>query len=304
MAKQAKPKTYIVRGTINDINLRFYEAYDPAFLFNKALALHCITTDKDRFSNALSECEGAKPYLNDQYFGSLRAELHFLESHQFEAFFALMLAVFQDKPHWLYLTEYTNAQVKAAAQQFIDKEIVALTGGMLDNERAFAQWAFYYGQQPVDDALTDWWHRNLDNACWLVRRMATRYLTAPEYNAYKHGMRIIARPSLWSLNDPEDPENPIIIHQESEDSITYLDVRDIGEGGLTLREVTKQFNPAESFYYLEQMYYMLLVMTKVRHAKLAGIEDLGNLPVRWFADLDKDSVERLSFGNASLTMAL
>ncbi len=300
MAKQAKTKTYIVRGTIDDINLRFYEAYDPAFLFNKALTLHSITTDKDRFTEALGSREDMRPYINDQYFGSLRAELHFLESHQFEAFFALILAAFQDKPHWLYLTEYTNAQVKTAAQQFIDEDIAALTGGMLDNERAFARWAFYYGHEPVDDALTDWWHRNLDNACWLVRRMAKRYLTAPEYNGYKHGMRIMARPSSWSLGDPEDP----IIHQESEDSITYLDVQDIGEGGLTLREVTKQFNPTESFYYLEQMYYMLLVMTKVRHAKFAGVTDLNNLPVRWFADLDKDFIERLSVGNASLTMAL
>lgn len=129
--------------------------------------------------------------------------------------------------------------------------------------------------------------------------MAERYRDAPEYNAYKHGVRIITGPAAWFLG--EDNGQPLIEH-ESEDSITYLDIRDVGEGGLTLREVTKQFDPEESFYYLRMMHLMLDTMVQFRRASVGDttIEVHGHT----ILDLDKKAVVALGFRNTTLTMTI
>jgi len=299
----AKPKTYTARSTINELNHTFYDRYDPSFLFNKAITLRLVTTEREKFTEALASFDSYSElasYINDQYFEALRAELHFMETHQFEAFFALMMAAFQDKPHWLYLTEYTNAQIKTAVGHFLDGDVTTLTGGVVSNEHDFVTWTIYE-QQKHD---TPEWNTNLDNHWWLLQRMAERYrqaADAAEYNSYKHGLRIMTGPALWSLNDPDEPDVPLLLH-ESQDSITYLDLRKTDEGYLQLFEVTKQFNPEESFFYVNLMYHMLDTMTKLRRARYSGVAQ--GVQGHTIFDLDKDDILALGFTNASLSMSL
>ncbi len=273
----AKPKTYTARSSIAELNRAFYERYDPRFLFNKAITLRAITTERDRFVEAISAFESygeMKPYIDDHYFEALRAELHFIETHQFEAFFALMMAAFQDKPHWLYLTDYKNEQVKAAVERFLVGDVASLTGGAITTERDFVVRAIYEGWTPRRPD----WDTNLDNHWWLLQRMAMRYLAAAgaaEYNAYKHGVRVMTGPSFWSLGDDDAP----LIVQESPDSISYLDLRKTEEGYLRLYEVTKQFNPEESFFYLNLMQRMLDTMTKLRRVRLTGEPQEGQVHI-------------------------
>jgi len=298
--KQAQPKTYIANLTINELNAHFYDRYEPNFLFNKALTLHTITREREKFVHALASFdsyEELKPYITDQYFEALRAELHFMETHQLEAFFALVLAAFQDKPHWLFLTEYTNAKIKTSVDHLLAGDIAALTSGMVTNERDFVTWAVYEGHRP--DASE--WDTNLDNHWWILQRMAKRYRDAAdgaEYNAYKHGLRVMMGPSFWSLGDPDAP----LISNESPDSVTYLDMKRTDEGYLELRQVTKQFDPEESFFYLDFIHHMLNTMTKLRRARyLGGVQ---NVVGHTILDLDKNDVAALSLKNASLSAAL
>jgi hypothetical protein len=301
MAKKAKPRTYISRSSgKRELDRAFYDRFDPHFLFYRALTLYAITKESDQFSKALdsfgSQAE-VKPYIDARYFGALRADLHFLEAHQFEAFFALMLAVFQPKPHWVYLTEYKTEEIKAAVDQFIAGDFNTLTSGTVVTDRDFVTCTIYHGQQP-SDAVSNW-ETNLDNHAWLLRRMAERYRAAGEYNAYKHGVRIIAGPASWTLSDDE---NHPLLHHQSDDSITYLDIRDVGEGGLTLREVTKQFNPKESFFYLQQMHLMLETMVNLRRGCLS--DDAVDVRGHVIIDLDKDDVVALGSRNATLTVTV
>lgn len=102
MAKKAKLKTYISRSSgTRELNQYFYSRYDPHFLFNRAITLYTITRERDKFTDALASFEmweQIAPSIDEQYFGSLRAELRFLESHQFEAFFALLIGCISAEP--------------------------------------------------------------------------------------------------------------------------------------------------------------------------------------------------------------
>lgn len=288
---------------MRELNNTFYSRYDPSLLFKRAITLYLITKERDKFTEVLPSFEfyeSLKPFIDDQYFAALRAELHFLEAHQFEALFALMLAWFQDKPHWVYLTEYRTEEIKAAIEQFIAGDIARLTNGHVTSDTEFVAEAVYLGQIPTGTSPE--WETNLENHAWLLRRMAERYRDAAEYNAYKHGLRVITGPAMWSLGDPEgDPAIPLLLHQ-SEDSITYLDVSDIGEGGLTLREITKQFNPEESFLYLQLMHSILDTMTRLRRASLGDTPQYIN--GHTFQDIDRDAILLLGVNNASLTMTI
>src|SRR5205085_6243904 len=102
---QPQRPMYILRGTAHGLDQQFYRRYDPSFLYNKALALNYITKNQDRFADLLQAFEETDQHIDNKYFESLRAELHFMEMHQFESFFALLITIYQPKTHWIYLTE-------------------------------------------------------------------------------------------------------------------------------------------------------------------------------------------------------
>jgi len=98
----AKQRAIISRSSRRDLDVLFYRRFDPDLLFNKALALDYATKNADHFRGELEEQypEFGEP-IDDHYFASLRAELRFTELHQFETFFAVLIARFQDEvpPH-------------------------------------------------------------------------------------------------------------------------------------------------------------------------------------------------------------
>jgi hypothetical protein len=54
--------------------------------------------------------------------------LYFAAVHEFEAFLALLLAVFQPMPHWLYLTKgYQPGEMPKKAEKLLAGDITGLT---------------------------------------------------------------------------------------------------------------------------------------------------------------------------------
>lgn len=86
-------------------------------------------------------------------FEALQAEIHFTEMHQFEVFFMLLLADFQRVPHWIYLTEYPPSMPRQKAEQYIAKEIGALTGDRFTTRQALIRHAIYSTIVPTDPDL-------------------------------------------------------------------------------------------------------------------------------------------------------
>ena len=92
-----KNRTYQISDEY-DLNLRFYEGYDEAFLMDKASTLWMIVNRQDEFKQWTAQQSSTGEGVTAKYFEALRAEIYFTEFHQFEALFALLLSIYQSPP--------------------------------------------------------------------------------------------------------------------------------------------------------------------------------------------------------------
>lgn len=303
-----KKKEVRYRGSAHDLDVMFYRRFDPDLLFNKALALTYMAKESDRFGRELhDEYPEFDDAFDDHFFASLRAEVHFAELHQFESFFAVLIAPFQPEPHWVYLSRYRTADIKTAIQRFVDADFGGLTGDLLPDARAFFQHAIYSGGSPYDAELGGRWNENLDAIQSLLLPMAARYLEGTateggEYNAYKHGLRVMTGYHGFQVshqNDDGTAGTPVF-GAETEDSISYLQFKDVGEGGDTAYEATKYISPNESFANVTLVHQMLQSTVRTRRARLTG--DDGPFTIQEFLSVDRERLSQL--GARSLTIAI
>ncbi len=281
MAKPKKGQTIIIRSH-DMINRRFYDGFDHKFLYRKAQTLMFLVKEQERINEMVKQAEQAHeddtdlPLLSqdidDKYFERLRAEVYFCEMHQFEGFFALLLAVFQGIPHWLYLTLYETREIKQAVEHYLAGNITAVTSGALSTVEGFITHTVYAGLSPEERLGNSHWDESIECIDWIIKRMGERYLKAEEYNAYKHGLRVLTGHSTFAmqLNDPATgtPQGTPRVLWESEDSVSFLDFEDKGEGKQAVVEVTKHFNPQESFKHIQIMQLILDEVMRIRRAVL------------------------------------
>jgi hypothetical protein len=295
--KPSAPHVY--SGSDSDLNLRFYEGYDENFLFNKGMTLTYVLdqgdTAKALVEDNLVSRRGGLP-LSEKYFEEMRAELLFTALHQFEGFFAVLMAVFQPLPHWVYLTAYGPGDVEAFARLFTNHRIGELTGEVVHTQHEFVQAAVYSDTTPSDLELAARWEENLANASWLIGVMADFYLEYLDaYNAYKHGLRLITGYNYFGVtpqNEDGTPQGPLRILHASDDSVHYFTKekkRDSDDGKeFPIADVTQHFNPEEAFFYLAKMQQMLATMKGTRLYWLrGGAGEVGQLNT--FFQLDKDA---------------
>jgi hypothetical protein len=295
------PHTYL--GSDRDLNLRFYKGYDENFLFNKGMTLTYILDTGDAAKQQIDEhlvaVRGGLP-LSEKYLEELRAELLFTALHQFEGFFALLMAVFQPLPHWVYLTAYGPGDVEKFAKLFSNDLIEELTGGAVHSQHEFIQVAVYSEIVATDPELASRWDENLANASWLISVMADFYLEYLDaYNAYKHGLRLITGYSYFGLaphGADGSPQGPLRVLHASDDSVHYFTrekKRDSDAGKeYPIADVTQHFNPEEAFFYLAKMQQMLATMKSTRLFWLGGgTGDTG--PINTFFQLNRDETARL-----------
>ena len=272
---------YIIRDH-GQLNQRFYDAFDHKFLYRKAQTLMFLVDKQEQFKELVKQAEETSkdiednPILsqdiNEKYFEGLRAEIYFTSMHQFEGFFALLLAMFQKLPHWLYLTTYTTREIKKAIQCYVDDDIPTVTNGIVNSAQDFIIGGMYSGFYSEDLRDNSELNESIEATDWFIKRMGKLYLEATEYNAYKHGLRVLTGHSTLSaqLSDAAgNPQGQSFILGDSEDSLSFLELEDKGEGGQTVVHVTKHFNPKESF---EQIGIMQLILDEVMRTRIARVK--------------------------------
>lgn len=301
--KSQKPKSqkpryrlpYILNSDPRQFELQFYQRYDESYLFNKAVTVMYAIEQGAEFQQHVQtyveEWQGGS--LSDKYFSSLKAELFFMTLHQFEAFFALLIAPFQQTPTWIYLTAYTTDEIKAAIRQYFDGDLATLTRGFCrhSEERKFLAEALYQNSTSTLPEHQARWNENLDNAAWLIRRVADRYLTnLKAYNSYKHGLRTVIQQNAYLRLRPNDAAgNPIGpgIAWSSEEALSFLELKETAEG-TTVHETTTFFDPTMSFFYLVKLHQMIETIKLTRLAALRGDPDGPRLNM--FLRIDKDDI--------------
>ncbi|HYT36100.1 MAG TPA: hypothetical protein VEL49_02895 [Ktedonobacteraceae bacterium] len=279
--KQPKKKNYILRNP-GIVMKRFYDSFDHKFLYRKAQTLMFLVNERERFTKMVKQVEetseeGTNKYLpsqdiDDKYFEGLRAEIYFIEMHQFEGFFALLLAVFQKLPHWLYLTTYGTTEIKTAIQHYVDGNISAVTNGAVNTVEDFVIHSVYAGFSPDEQDKDGHWKESVEALDWFIKRAGKRYLeAASEYNGYKHGLRVLtghSKLAMWPNDAAGNPQGQGFVMGDSEDSVSFLTLEDKGEGGETVVEVTKHFNPKESFEHIQIMQLILDEVMRTRRGRI------------------------------------
>lgn len=201
---QVSNKKYIIRDP-QSLNLTFYSGYDDNFIFNKTMSLLSIIDSGDEYK-LLAEKMNLPPFKIDRkFFEALEAEIYFSEFHFFESFFGLMVAIFQDLPHWLYLTTYETKEIKEKVKAFLNEDIEMLTNGRLTTFNDFVNLAIYTDCNSSDEKIRQNWQLNIDNILWTLRKIGQKYLDAKEYNGYKHGLRVMTGPTSFVIYPDGEP---------------------------------------------------------------------------------------------------
>lgn len=253
----------------DELNKWFYKGFDPSFLYHKTQAISfvlCDLTSYERWRQQQSAQDNPFPWNPSLHFvPALRCELYFTAVHQFEGFLALLLAIFQPQPHWVYLTTYGPGEMRDAAQRLLDGRLEELTGSCYTDKRRFIMATLYGDMMSEDEMVRSRWEENLDNAYWLVECMAHHYLDGLDaYNAYKHGIRVVA----GEVNSFTEHG---FLHI-ADDGVAYLKI-----DGAQVHEVTREFFPKESLYFLSVMCRM---QETIRETRLSNLEPEARVGVK------------------------
>ncbi len=292
MPRLPKNKTIILQSSQKEFDVDFYRSYDASALYHKALALCFALQEYDRFCAFVeSPAVTGEEMTDTRCEDALRAELFFTFMHQFESYFALLRAPYQDKAHWLYMAHYDPGDVERWARAFIDDDMEKLAGDPSLTRPQFVQDALYLGSVPSETDLRQRWQENLDNVVLFLERVAGKYLDGLDaYNAYKHGLRTMTGTAFLSITrmDESGERRGVGWQMLSDDTLTYLGWEAVGTDKIRLNKVTRFFSPKECFFYLAVLYQMAETTMKKRLAFLEGVTEPQR--INTFLDLDEHEI--------------
>jgi hypothetical protein len=276
--------TYILRNA-EQLNKDFYVRLDENFIYSKAMTLSVILENHEKF---LAENQASFSDISEKkYKETLAAEIHFSELLQFEAFFALLLAPYQQLPHWLYLTAYKTNELKDAMIDFRDGNFSKITSGVADTAEDFFNISIYSGFVKSTDEKP--WSKNIENIHDVVHRMADKYIDAKEFNAYKHGLRVYTGETALKIVDNNKPNDPGVSWR-SRDSLVFLETERREDGDMQVYRAIKHFNPDESINHL---YIMKLMISCVKNTRTARLEKRDETQIEVFQDINMEELRKL-----------
>lgn len=285
------------------LNIKFYERYDEKFLWRKASVLISYLTQTDAMWPLINDESDLGETEKTRYVETISAELHFTEAHQFEAFFSLLVAIFQKRPHWLFLTEYHTSEIKRKAQAYIDRRYADASNGLVDGKESFIMGAVFSGYRSDNEQIKANWEQIIDDLDWYIRLLARRYIRAHEYNAYKHGLRVLTGSSYLQWKPDGSNDEGLVL--QSENSLQFLKVEKINECNKNktyiVKKIFKHFDPMASINHIA---FMMRALENIKSTRLSRLNNQGqaNLSI-CLSPIDRETLSSLS-RNTSWTMTL
>lgn len=281
-----KPKLPFIFFDSKALDQEFYSGYDERFLHRKVKILGALL-ENSQLLESFMDAETAQDERG-RMLHSLAAEILFTEFHQFESFFAILLAPFQPLPHWIYLNTYSTGDIRSKARQFVKGAFNDLLNDQAADRNTFLRSAVYQGYAG-DAGSAEAWDASFDNLWWIIYRMAEKYIDAEEYNSYKHGLRMMSASSTMALSsNPVDLSNAFVMR--SPNSITHLKFKK-GTNGTSVSIETKAFNPLESQAHVRLMADILANIKRIRLAALTGQE---RVEVMLYSKIDREALQKLA----------
>jgi len=272
----------------------FYESYDPDIVRAKCLVLYNTI---EHFDEATTFFTPFGLELEAQDKTRLSADLYFSEFQLFEALFALLLAVFQSEPHWIYVSRYQSNPLRGYARSFTTGDVGAITSGLVTSKLDFVRVALYNQLEMGEDKEA--WATSLENILWLLDRLMQKYADAVEYNAFKHGVRVFAHASEFGITSRD--ESVQSWKWASDTSVRFLELTGIRDGEYVVRESVRQFDLEESMAHIEIMYQMLVTIKETRLARLMGKD---KATILLLPELDKTHLSKLRTRDFKFSLTL
>jgi hypothetical protein len=269
-------KPFLLLRPLSRAELAFYEGYDPDFIAKKAAVLFAAYKSSEAFTG-FAESIGWSLDCNDaSFFGALATELHCATFHQYEGMLALLLAEYQDRPDWVYLSSYGTKEIKAAARAIADGRFEEITHGVNQTAEQFVATAVYATWKPSETAASyDSWKESLKSVALFIGSCADLYLKGTEYNAYKHGLRVVSGAAGLAVGSaPGSADFKSILAMRH--SLSYLELEDTPEGYVA-QEITLELSPEYSYEQIRVAAGVLATIREMRIARLKGKADSLNV---------------------------
>ena len=248
----------LFRPSAQEADHAFYRDYDPEFLLKKAVCLASIYKQPAGFADLMNwpHDEFVQTFL-----GSIATELHCTAFHQCEALLALILAEYQNRPDWVYLSTYGTREIKDTARMIVGNEISEITRGANSSVEELVATAIYANCKPSGDDAA--WGQSIKDIGWFLEQFCDSYLKGAEYNAYKHGLRVVsgAAQLATNLHEPGAELKTVLAMKHS---LSFLEIGDTPEG-YTAEEITKELSPDHS---LDQIQIAAGILRTIRDSRI------------------------------------
>ena len=270
----------LCRPSARKADLAFYRDYDPEFLLKKALCLATVYKQSGAFSDLMQWPHGE---FDRTFLGSIATELHCAAFHQCEGLLALILAEYQDRPDWVYLSTYGTKEIKDAARRIVSHDIAEVTHGANSSVDEMVATAIYANCRPSGDEVD--WKQSVSDIAWFLEQYADSYLKGNEYNAYKHGLRVVSGAAglAAKLCEPGAEMKTVL---QMKHSLSFLEMGETPEG-YTAEEVTKELSPDHS---LDQIQFAAGILRAIRDSRIARLT--GEATDWQLLSLDRDAFSR------------
>ena len=244
----------------------FYQSYDPLFLAKKAAVLYGIYKNHASFLACSEPWNMGSAVGKQELLTMVATELHCTSFHQTEAMIALLLAEFQDRPDWVYLTTYGNSEIKQAARAIEANEFASISSGTASSAAEFIKAAVFatWDLSKNDEAAQ--WEESISGLGFIIETVAKQFLTGHEYNSYKHGLRVVSGSARLGLS-VDLAATKVLPMISMQHAMTYLQILKL-ENGYGAERVTQEIDPEYSFELIQCMAPVLSLIKTMRLARI------------------------------------
>ncbi|NBC28281.1 MAG: hypothetical protein GVY08_15575 [Bacteroidetes bacterium] len=260
----------------------FYKQFPYKYWLFKAEMLHeMIERDESNFNDKDGNLE-ALGGSSKEFQQMLKYELHFTYYHQAEALFELIFALekvmSESKYVWLEMSQY-----KPRDMQRFTKKIQRLANGSDElrtkkvnltdgREISFYEWLIYDAFVPEIKKSEEQVKVSTEKVDDILLFAAKDLSDKKEYNAFKHGMRVLHLFDHFKIGDKE--KNKFELNFDLKNSFTYVNYpknkqRSDGKAG-DVQAVTKGYSPKQDLMKIKLITMLMTGIIEVRKMRFFG----------------------------------
>lgn len=260
----------------------FYKKFPYKYwLFKAEMLYNMIKDDASDFQDNDGNLEALGGSVKE-FQQMLKYELHFTYYHQVEALFELIFALEkvmgESKYVWLEMSQYKSGDMQRFAKKIkklanggddLRSKKVDLTDG---REISFYEWLIFDAFVPEIKKNEEQIRLSSEKVDEIIKFAAKDLSDKKEYNAFKHGMRVLHLFDKFSIGDKKT--NKFGLDFDLKNSFTYVNYpknkqKSDGKAG-DVQAVTKGYNPRHDLLKIKLITMLMSGIIEVRKMRFYG----------------------------------